>query len=273
MVGMLWCLGVASTTVAASIILYVSRCLTPRPTLADSVRTCEIDGMTVTYRDDAHVDTPELVAAFPPFHEWVDALRGGLNSQGAIVHKVHVRDLLMFGPRIGFLVMDVDAFYGGVKLPGYVVLSGPSVAVLLWFNHENRTHAILVRQPRIATGNMTWEVPAGRMDNQGTLRSAMLNEIREETGLSVENTNEMRELSSAPHASPGLLDETFRLFSLEVTTGCVLERLAQRGDAAMGCRDEGEIITRVSAFPVDSAPKEDAKFCILLDAARRDGVL
>lgn len=119
------------------------------------------------------------------------------------------------------------------------------------------------------------------IDKDGTLRSAMLNEICEETGLVVENAEAMRELSSStPYASPGLLDEQFKLFSLEVSetmfhdggTGSVMERLSRRADATMGCHDEGEIITKVAAFPIDAAPVEDAKFCLLLDAARRDGI-
>lgn len=53
-----------------------------------------------------HMDE-SLIRNFQPLIEWQKNIRRGLLTQGAILEKVSIRDMYMFGPCIGFMLMDV----------------------------------------------------------------------------------------------------------------------------------------------------------------------
>lgn len=214
-----------------------------------------IHGMWVEYPE--HVNGVH-VAAFAPFIDWQRNLAQGLLAEGGVVEKVTIRDAYLFGSRIGFLLMDVDMHMDGVKLPGAVMLRGTSVAVLLWYKVEDAVHVVLVRQPRVATGRMMWEVPAGMADGDGTLKGQMFKEIQEETGLTL-NIQDLKHHAAAPYTSCGLLDERLELYSMRIDP----DVMAKAG--SQGNRAEGELITNVEAVPLtDPRTLEDGKLQMLL---------
>ena len=214
-----------------------------------------IHGMWVEYPEP--VDAC-LVATFAPFLDWQRNVAQGLLAEGGVVERVTIRDAYRFGPRIGFLLMDVDMRMDGVKLPGAVLLRGTSVAVLLWYKAKGVVHVVLVRQPRVATGRMTWEVPAGMADGDGTLKGQMFKEIQEETGLAL-NIHDLKHHAGAPYTSCGLLDERLELYSMCIDPN-VLTKTAPRGNRA-----EGELITNVEAVPLtDPRTLEAGKLQMLL---------
>lgn len=224
-------------------------------------RETHVGGMILTHKAD--VD-PSLLRAFQPLAAWQDNMRDGLLSSGAVLEGVTVRDVYLFGPRIGFLLLDVTLRFEGVRLPGAVLLRGRSCAVLLWFKtEEGAIHAVLVQQPRVATGGFTWEAPAGMVDDHGDVKGQMFKEIAQETGLEV-CAKDLVPLGEAPFSSPGLLDETLELFSLEVDRRLLLGRTS----ASLGETAEGEVITKVRAFDVcDPTARHDAKLRLLLEVA------
>lgn len=216
----------------------------------------------------AHMDET-LIRNFAPLLQWQQNIKSGLLAQGAIMEKVSIRDTYMFGPRIGFMFMDVTMYMHGVKLPGAVLLRGKSLAVLLWYRYyvTKDAHVVLLRQPRVPTGRMTWEVPAGMADGTGTLKGQMFKEIEEETGLALNVRDLVYHGTESPYTSSGLLDETLELYSMEVSLDVV--KKVKTESSPRGNRDEGEIITNVVGVSLSDArtlsrTMEDGKLRILL---------
>lgn len=214
-----------------------------------------------------HMDLA-LIRNFQPFVEWQKNITRGLLAQGAIIEKVSIRDTYMFGPRIGFMLMDVTIYMDGVKLPGAVLLRGKSVAVLLWYREwvTKDVYVILVHQPRVATGGMTWEVPAGMADGKGDLKGQMFKELEEETGLALNINDLSHHAFETPYTSSGLLDETLELYSMQVSPD-VMKGIAS--DQTRGKTEEGEMITKVRAVSLtDARALEDGKLRILLSSVK-----
>ena len=208
-----------------------------------------------------------LIRNFQPLVEWQKNITRGLLAQGAIIEAVSICDTYMFGPRIGFMLMDVTIYMNGVKLPGAVLLRGKSVAVLLWYREwvTKDVYVILVHQPRVATGGMTWEVPAGMVDGDGDLKGQMFKELEEETGLAL-NINDLSHAVETPYTSSGLLDETLELYSMQVSPDVMKDVV---GDQTRGNKEEGEMITKVRAVSLtDARTLEDGKLRILLSSVK-----
>ncbi len=89
-----------------------------------------------------------------------------------------------------------------------VVRHADSVAVLV---AEGR-RVLGVRQPRVAVGASTWEVPAGLVEPGETPAEAAARELAEEVGL----TGELTPITSC-YVSPGFTDELAHLFRAQGT--------------------------------------------------------
>lgn len=225
------------------------------------VKRMMCDGMCIEY---PRFMNETLIREFPPFNEWQNNMRRGLVAMGANVEKVSVRDVYMFGSRVGFMLMDVSVNMYGVSLPGAVLLRGRSLAVLLWYREyvTNEMYVVLVRQPRVATGTMTWEVPAGMADGHGTLKGQMFKEIEEETGLALNVHQLTHHGDVSPFTSAGLVDETLELYSMQISPDVMNDGTRHEFG---GNRSEGELIVNVAAVPLsDPRVREDGKLRILL---------
>jgi ADP-sugar diphosphatase len=194
--------------------------------------------------------TNELVRdkllAFPAFKTWLSTLQSSLDLQRQDSHPFHsapytlrsitIQSCDFFGGgRLGFVKLRAEVSNDeGEKLPGSVFLRGGSVAMLLVLqpedaNDESEEYAILTVQPRIPAGSLAFvELPAGMLDDSGTFAGAAAKEIKEETGLEIQEKDlvdmtklahqranaatDQEKLQEAVYPSPGGSDEFMPIF-------------------------------------------------------------
>jgi ADP-sugar diphosphatase len=156
------------------------------------------------------------------FQNWLAHLDPSLDLQA-----VEVQSLDKFGSsRVGFLKISTTTIRNGVKIPGIVLLRGSAVAVLLILTDESTKEqwTILTEQPRVPTGKLLLEIPAGMSDGSGNLRGVAIQELQEECGLvaTPEDLIDLVELAfggqqPGVYMSPGLLDEFIGLYLWRIT--------------------------------------------------------
>jgi len=160
---------------------------------------------------------PSVALGTDLFQSWLGSLDASLDLQ-----SVEFQSLDRFGPtRVGFLKFASKIVRNGVPIPGIVVLRGQAVALLLIITNEETGEewSILTEQPRVPTGRLLRELPAGMTDSNGNLRGVAIKELEEECGIVAkpEDLIDLVELAyggAQPgiYMSPGLLDESIRLF-------------------------------------------------------------
>ena len=108
----------------------------------------------------------------------------------------------------------------GNELPPIVVIRGDVVVIVPKVRNRatGQERFVMVRQDRVGNGRRTLEFPAGMLDrNIDDPAAVAVEEIAEETGLSI-NKKDLFPLSDKPlYTSPGLDDEAINYF------GCVIE--------------------------------------------------
>ena len=138
------------------------------------------------------------------------------------VQKLEVQSVDRFGSsRIGFVKFSTYTERNGVKIPGICLLRGGAVALLLEITDEQtgEKYSVLTKQPRLPTGRILCELPAGMADGSGNLKGVAIKELEEECGL-VAKPEDLIDLTEKAYGdqfpgiytSPGLLDEFLRLF-------------------------------------------------------------
>ncbi|KAF9633037.1 hypothetical protein BFW01_g3900 [Lasiodiplodia theobromae] len=217
---------------------------------------------------------------FPAFQDWYKTLQASLKNQENKKHAFHdkpyslrsirIKSVSFFREqRIGFLKFEAEITNAwGDKLPGVVLLRGPSVAMLMILRpHDNKSErfVIMTEQPRVPAGSLAFlEIPAGMMDDdKANFGGTAAKEIEEETGLivprdelkdltalalsKVENpTGE--ELANAMYPSPGGCDEYIALFLWEkVLDRQLMEQIKGR---LSGLRSQGEMV-RITLIPYE----------------------
>ena len=217
----------------------------------------------------------DQLLAFPAFRTWLSTPQTSLDLQRQDSHPFHsapyalrsitVQSCDYFGgERLGFVKLRAEVSNdAGEKLPGSVFLRGGSVAMLLILRPEDATdkseeYVILTVQPRIPAGSLSFiELPAGMIDDSGTLTGAAAKEIQEETGLEIQQKDlidmtklanqstdaaaSQGKLQDAVYPSPGGSDEFIPIF--------LSRKEMSRGDIEdlkgklTGLREHGEKIT------------------------------
>lgn len=220
-------------------------------------------GMTV-YRPTT-LDEAQLVS-FWPVAAWQARVRQGLVADGGVVELFILRDVTFAAGRILCLFVEARVRARGharrVALPSTLfLLRGPCVPVLLWYRDDqlsadDQLHAILVSQPRVATGGHVWEVPLGVVVD-GHVVGPTVDLVRAQTKHELSVCDLVPHALSHPHTSSQLLDE-----ELHVST-----RQVQKGDVpAYGVTASG-VGLRIRALPVRSpAARRDVKLLCRLDA-------
>ena len=230
--------------------------LSPLPfTMAFSV---EINGAQVPVK--CHQSAPDLNLARCTeaiiFKEWINSIPREITIKEVLVSAVDY-----FGPRVGFLKIEADAWFGGVRIPGICFLRGGAVSILVVLHCEGEDYIILTRQPRIPVGRSgLLELPAGMLDGSGNFLGVAAKELKEETGIilkaedlsdlsawalnsvSTAATNILKEQppSRGIYMSGGGCDEFMRMMSVERdVTRAELDEM--RGKAT-GVMEEGEVI-------------------------------
>ncbi|KAL4817132.1 hypothetical protein BDW67DRAFT_37149 [Aspergillus spinulosporus] len=224
---------------------------------------------------------PELskedLSRFPAFRVWFATLQRSLSRQRDPSHEFHKDPYLLRkievqavdffqGGRLGFVKLRaVISNAGGESLPGSVFLRGGSVGVLLLLqphdvpsSEEDDKWAVLTVQPRIPAGSLAFsEIPAGMLDDNGAFAGKAAEEIQEETGLtipqselvdmtslalqSLDESEDGETLQKAVYPSPGGSDEFIPLFLCD-------KRMPRKDIEALqgrltGLRQHGEKIT------------------------------
>lgn len=139
------------------------------------------------------------------FNNWVNKL----NTEEVEVKSITFLLIFMFGPNIGFINVDVDAYFKGKKLPGFVFIRGDAVAMLLLLNGK----LVLTRQFRTPFGDFLLEAPAGMVDEEKNFCGVAAKELKEECGVDI-SESDMVHLGDL-NVSPGGMDEVLYLYSVE----------------------------------------------------------
>ncbi|KAF3396072.1 Nudix hydrolase [Penicillium rolfsii] len=259
------------------------------PGIIMSISTFTLPGLNLPVNSTPDLARDEL-SSFPAFKTWLATLQKSLARQSNPSHEFHddpyvlrgidIQAVDRFGGgRLGFVKLKADVSNGrGEKLPGSVFLRGGSVGMLLILqpddipsSQENGKQAILTIQPRIPAGSLAFaEIPAGMLDDSGTFAGGAAKEIKEETGLQVQQSEliDMTSLASglaegssengetlqkAMYPSPGGSDEFIPLFLCQ-------KRMPRRDIEELqgkltGLRDHGEKIT-LKVVPLEDLWKE-----------------
>merc|ERR1719356_1724569 len=121
---------------------------------------------------------------------------------------------------MGSLKFKADASVDGKPVPGVVFMRGGAVAILVVLKCKEKRYTVVVRQPRIPVGKDNLpEIPAGMLDGEGNFAGVAAKELKEETGLNIDES-QLFDLTGAAYGeeyqgmypSVGATDEFNRLF-------------------------------------------------------------
>lgn len=134
-----------------------------------------------------------------------------------VISGVQVHEVTMFGTMVGFIyaTASLKDAKTGKPVPGVVLITGPSVAVLIIFEVEGAKYILLTNQQRGATGARRTELLAGMADEDGNLGGALIKEAREEAGIIIPNISQLENLGRY-WASQGRTAEYLQLFAYVV---------------------------------------------------------
>ncbi len=126
-----------------------------------------------------------------------------------------------------------------VKLPtGLItsreVIEHPGAVGIVALTGEKEV--VLIRQFRQATGEVLWEIPAGKLEEGEDTRECAVRELKEETGFTAEYWQEITSF----YTSPGFTDEVLHLY------------FARGLKAGEQCLDPGEFIN-IHLIPLSEA--------------------
>ena len=87
--------------------------------------------------------------------------------------------------RLGFIEVDVSYSIGDIEHREHIILVGQSanIVVLIKCDDDGAIYTVLVQQPRIASGQLTFEYPGGMTDDSPDYADAAVRELAEECGI------------------------------------------------------------------------------------------
>lgn len=230
----------------------------------------------------------ETLYNFAPFKNWITGLESSIAFENVKGNKhfelrsIEIQSIDLFGSnKIGFLKLKADLIHpNGKPLPGVAVLRGGSVAMLVILqesdSQEKRQHIVLVDQPRLPAGATSFlEIPAGMIDeeNNGEARDnvfvgAAARELEEEIGLKIASARDLIDLTNGKefYLSPGLLDETMRLYlhKVEMPKKDIEAMQGQLRERTEGSENEVITLRIVPIEDIHSAGVRDAKTFLAL---------
>lgn len=155
--------------------------------------------------------TEQELQDFPAYKTWRSTILSSLDSQYSnpkhpfhsapyTLRSLTVTSVDRFGKgRLGFIKINADLSNDhGEHLPGIALLRGASVGMLVILTPEGTDdeYALLTVQPRGPAGSMSFvELPAGMLDDAGSFGGAAAEEIDEECGISV-NESELKDMTA-----------------------------------------------------------------------------
>lgn len=178
-------------------------------------------------------------------HDWLATL-----DQSIEVRSISIQSVDRFPTgRIGFVKIKADTYRNGIRIPGICMLRGSAVAILVVIEDE-ATHeqwTILESQPRVGTGKMILEIPAGMTDGVNDMRSVAVNEMKEECGLVI-NPDELIDITELAYeekyngiyTSGGLFDEFIHIYLWKTTM--TSEKISELNGRIGGEDDHEQIV-------------------------------
>lgn len=216
--------------------------------------------------------TKEQLLKFEAFNNWKNSLRANLALQENPDHtfydwpyrltKIEVQNVDWFGrDKIGFVKLQATVINNKPKsppLPGIAFLRGGSVAMLMILkptDSMDEKWVVMTEQPRIPAGGLSFrEIPAGMLEKGKSFAGNAANEIREETGfelpeselidltkLALQQAHVEETLQEAMYPSPGGSDEYIPIFLWEKELD--RQEIEDLRGKLTGERKRGEMIT------------------------------
>jgi class 3 adenylate cyclase len=190
-----------------------------------------------------------VVASSPAFAEWVSEDQ----DPALFVQDIHIQSVDMFGPRVGYVKFKTTAKariddQTVIDVPGIVFMRGGSVGVLVILECDGTEYTILTRQPRVPVGRHDFpEIPAGMLDGSGNFKGVAADEIQQECGITIQET-ELCDLTQLAYEgqfkgvipSAGACDEFIRLYT--VARHVDREVIDKLQGQLTGMLSEGEVI-------------------------------
>lgn len=188
------------------------------------------------------------------FINWLNTLDTKRNE----FKDITVEDVIMFGPtKVGFILANAATTNRSISkfIPGYCFIRGHAVTVFtllrVVFDDEemknpeykdkhNKIYMVLTEQDRIPTGGLQTEIPAGMMDEDNNFSSVAVKELKEETGLDINETkHNLYELGEF-YPSQGGCDE--KITSFYTLFHVSPQKLYELQNKITGNIQEGEMI-------------------------------
>ncbi|OMP85495.1 Nudix hydrolase 14, chloroplastic [Diplodia seriata] len=218
--------------------------------------------------------TEDLALNFTAFKDWIRTMKKNLSLQVSqsghtfyqnpwTLCQITIHSVTFFGPRIGFMLIEAKLRRANEEpreLDRVVFLRGGSVAMLMILrprDSRNERYVIMTEQPRIGAGSMAFlEIPAGMLDDSEEVRGKVLEEIKEETGFTIQKdelidltelalreTVTPDEVRAGMYPSPANLDEFIPLFVWEKELD--RQEIEELKGKLTGLRKHQEMITLV----------------------------
>ena len=133
-------------------------------------------------------------------------------------------------------------------------------AVVILAYHKDEKKLVAIRQFRIPLNNYVYELPAGLIDNNDDIISTVKRELKEETGLDLEEVMEEK-IGQKLYLSPGMTDESVSLVYCTCSGKVSDENLEEDEDI------ETVLLSREDAIKIlNSGERCDIKFFMALQS-------
>ncbi|KAH0790640.1 hydrolase, NUDIX family protein [Histomonas meleagridis] len=166
------------------------------------------------------------------------------------IQKLKLNTIDIFpGPRVGFIECEVTYSRNDIVSTEIFILSGGSVSIvpLIKCIETGQIMTMLVKQPRIAFGGLTYEFPAGLADDSTDYELTAIREFKEECGISI-NRSELIDVGQIVHNETPTFHTFPQFFDEFVATYVVKKAMTQKEietiEGRNGGVDEDEQITQ-----------------------------
>jgi len=174
-------------------------------------------------------ESANLVIKCKQFQAWFD----GFDHENMDLRLVNIQSADIFqNGKVIFVKMETLVYHRNREpgeeprqISGIVFLRGNSVTIFAIAVCEETGEAFVltIRQPRVPVGSYAyWEVPAGTMDKDDGMRSRVLEEVQEETGLDFRDAT-LHELGTWVPSTGGCDEQVTSFAAIKTLPARVLE--------------------------------------------------
>lgn len=158
------------------------------------------------------------------------------------------------GNRIGFFEANINYTSNSHNDTSRIMMSGgsASIVVLIRCTQTNEIHTVLVRQPRIGSGQLIYEYPAGLTDDSTDFRLTAVRELEEECGI-IASVDEVININDLVYEKNLKFYTNAQMFYEEASVFLVVKKMSIEEIKAIegrngGVDEEEQITLHVSLF-------------------------